>query len=70
MAHSGRMKLPLDRFMLKMLLVGLGVVVASVVGSVALTASLLDGLDAEAYRTGILIAIIVPSIVAPLAVSC
>jgi diguanylate cyclase (GGDEF)-like protein len=63
------MKVPVDRFVLRMLLVGLAVVVASVVGSVALTASLTRDLDAEAYRTGILIAIIVPSIVAPLAVS-
>jgi diguanylate cyclase (GGDEF)-like protein len=63
------MKVPVDRFVLRMLLVGVAVVAASVVGSVALTASLSRDLDTEAYTTGILIAVIVPSIVAPLAVS-
>ncbi len=59
----------IDRFTLRMLLIGLGVVVASVIGSVALTTSLSTGLGAEAQRTGILIAVVVPLIVAPIAVS-
>jgi diguanylate cyclase (GGDEF)-like protein len=63
------MKVPFDRFVLKMLLVGLAVVVASIVGSLALTTSLSTHLDPESQRTGIIIAITVPSIVAPLAVS-
>lgn len=63
------MIIAVDRFTRQMLLVGLAVVVASVLGSVALTASLMSDLDAESRRTGVLIAVIVPSIVAPLAVS-
>ncbi len=59
----------IDRFTFRMLLVGLGVVIASVIGSLALTTSLSTGLDAAAQRTGVMIAVVVPLIVAPIAVS-
>lgn len=63
------MNIAIDRLTRQMLVVGFAVVVASVLGSVALTTSLTSDLDAESRRTGVLIAVIVPSIVAPLAVS-
>jgi len=59
----------IDRYLFRMLLIGLGVVLASVVGSVALTTSLSAGLDAASQRTGMMIAVVVPLIVAPIAVS-
>ncbi len=58
-----------DRFTFRMLLVGLAVVVASVVGSLGLTTSLSTGLDPATQRTGIMIAVVVPLIVSPIAVS-
>jgi diguanylate cyclase (GGDEF)-like protein len=63
------MNFALDRFTLRMILVGLAVVLVSVTGSVALTKSLSVNLDPESQRIGMVIAFTVPLIVSPIAVS-
>jgi hypothetical protein len=63
------MNITVDHFARQMPRVRFAVVVTSVPGSIALTTSLTRDRDTESPRTGVLIAVIVPSIVAPLAAS-
>lgn len=59
----------LDPFTRKMVLIGIAVVAGSIGASLALTAWLTAGMDAESRAYGLLIAAIIPGLVAPLAVT-